>query len=140
MTFLFATHDFNLKERYTLKNSQAKDLFQLQTELIDMKVAMVVSKAIDRAITQLSDLLHNEIQGMRNEMNVRFSSIEDRLLSIDTHLSFIDHRLVAVEAKLKNVTHTEIRTRFLDYTCNATLAIIGGAVMYAMISLPALIK
>lgn len=135
MTFLFATHDFNLKERYTLKNSQTKDLFQLQTELIDMKVAMVVSKAIDRAITQLSDLLHNEIQGMRNEMNVRFSSIEDRL-------SFIEHRLIAVEARLtiKNETHAGIRTRFLDYTCNATLAIIGGAVMYAMIFLPTLIK
>lgn len=125
-----------------MKNSQTKDLFQLQTELIDMKVDMVVSRAIDRAITQLSDLLHNEIQGMRNEMHVRFSSIDDRLSSIDTRLSFIEHRLIAVDTRLAitNVIHAGIRTRFLDYACNVTLAIIGGAVMYAMISLPALIK
>lgn len=45
-----------------MKDSQAKDLFQLQTELIDMRVDMAVSKTIDRAIAQLSDLIHNEVQ------------------------------------------------------------------------------
>jgi hypothetical protein len=35
-----------------MNNSQAKDLFQLQTELIDMKVDMAVSKALDRVLSR----------------------------------------------------------------------------------------
>jgi hypothetical protein len=31
-------------------NNQTKDLFQLQTELVDMKVDMAVSRTIDRVV------------------------------------------------------------------------------------------
>lgn len=124
-----------------MQNSQAKDLFQLQTELIDMKVDMAVSKTIDRAIAQLSDLIHNEIQGMRSEMNTRFSSVDDRISSVDARISSVEHRLIAVETKLgiKNVLRTEMRSRALDYSFKAGWLTLGGIIMYGMIIVHALL-
>ncbi len=114
-----------------MTNSQAKDLFQLQTELIEMKVDMAVSKTIDRAITQLGDLItgvRDEVHGLRGEMNARFSSL-------DTRISSVEHRLIAVETKLgiKSFFHTEVRSRALDYSFKAGWLAAGGLAMYVMI-------
>lgn len=130
-------------------NFQTKDLFQLQAELIDMKIDNAVSQKQDHIITHLSNVLHNEIQDVKNEMNAFFSSVNSRFISLDTRiesldtrLSSIEHRLIAVETKLgiKNITHSEIRTRLLDYTFKATSAIVGGAVVYVTLLIHALIK
>ncbi len=104
-----------------MNHAQAKELFQLQTELIDMKVEMAVSKTIDHAIEKLSDL----ITGVRDELRTEIRSVDKRISSVE-------HRLVAVETKLgiKHVTHTEIRSRFIDYSFKVGSAIMGGAVTY----------
>ncbi len=107
-----------------MQNSQAKDLFQLQTELIEMKVDMAVSKAIDRAVTQLSDLIagvRDEVHGLRGEMNARLSSVEQRLIAVETKLG------------IKNIFHTEIRSRTLDYSFKAGWLALGGGIMYVMV-------
>ena len=114
-----------------MSNYNAKDMFQLQSELIEVKVDMAVSKAIDRAITQLGDLItgvRDEVHGLRGEMNSRFSSL-------DTRISSVEHRLIAVETKLgiKSIFHTEIRSRALDYSFKAGWLAAGGIIMYGMI-------
>ncbi len=114
-----------------MHNSHTKDLFQLQTELIEMKVDMAVSKTIDRAIMQLSDLIsgvRDEVHELRGEMNARFSSVDSRISSVE-------NRLIAVETKLgiKNVFHTEVRSRTLDYSFKAGWLALGGAIMYGMV-------
>jgi hypothetical protein len=103
-----------------MNQPQAKDLFQLQTELIDMKVDMAVSKTIDHAIEKLSGVM----TGVRDELRAEIRSVDKRISSVE-------HRLVAVETKLgiKHVTYTEIRNRFLDYGFKVGSAIIGGAIM-----------
>ena len=114
-----------------MQNPHAKDLFQLQTELIEMKVDMAVSKAIDRAITQLSDLIagvRDEVHELRGEMNARFSSVEQRLIAVETKLG------------IKNIFHTEIRSRTLDYSFKAGWLAAGGIIMYAIIFIHTLIK
>jgi hypothetical protein len=111
-----------------MDNSQAKDLFQLQTDLIDMKVEMAVSKTIDHAIEKLSGL----ITGVRDELRAEIRSVDKRISSVE-------HRLVAVETKLgvKHGARTEIRSQFIAYSFKTGSAIIGGAVMYGIMILHA---
>ena len=118
-----------------MNQSQAKDLFQLQTELIDMKVEMAVSKTIDHAIEKLSDL----ITGVRDELRAEIRVVDNRISSVDKRISSVEHRLVAVETKLgvKHGTRTEIRSQFIAYSFKTGSAIFGGAVMYGIMILHA---
>lgn len=85
-----------------MKNPQAKDLFQLQAELTDMKVDMAVSKAIDRVIEQIHGLesrmhsemhdLRNEMHTLKNDMNQGFSSLDKRVVAIETRLGIIGEK------------------------------------------------
>jgi ABC-type phosphate transport system auxiliary subunit len=97
--------------------NQAKDLFQLQAELIDMKVDMAVTKAIDSVVQQLVELrsemrrdthrLENKIQSevheLKSDMNNRFSSLENRVIAVETKLGMV------------NKVRDGIRDHIIDY-------------------------
>ena len=97
--------------------NQARDLFQLQTDLIDLKVDMAAAKAIDRILECIADL--------KCEMNSRFAHIEQRLVSVE-------HRLIAVETKLGmvNETEKEIRAKLTSYGFKSGWVLLGVAVTY----------
>jgi hypothetical protein len=57
---------------------QARNIFQLQTELIDTKVDMAVSNGIDRVVSQISDL-RSEMHGFREDVNKRLIAVETKL-------------------------------------------------------------
>src|SRR5579872_2866437 len=71
--------------------NQVKDLFQLQAELVDMKVEMAVSKAIDRVIEKINDL-KTEVHDLRHEMKDEFSSLDRRVVAIETRLGMNGER------------------------------------------------
>lgn len=85
----------------------AKDMFQLQSELIEVKVDMAVSKAIDRVIER--------IDGVRSDIH----DIDKRLAAAETSLNDI-----------KKITN-QIGARLLDYAMRAVWIMIGGACLYA---------
>ena len=89
-----------------MSKNEAKDLFQLQTELVDMKVDMAVSSAIDRVVAQITGL-KNEMHDLRGEMNKRFSSLENRMIAVETKLGMVSE------------TQKEVRNRFIEYSFRA---------------------
>ena len=109
-----------------MDKSHIKDLFQLQTELIDMKVDMAVGKAIDRVVDQISGLrreIHVDMNGLRGEMgemNKRFSSLENRTIAVETKLGMV------------NETQKEFRSKFIDYSFKAFWIILSTAGLYAV--------
>lgn len=89
-------------------NSTAKDLFQLQTELVDMKVDMAVSKSIGLVLERI---------------DTGFKEVDGRLISLK-------EEMVAVKTRLNMHSETKsiVRARFIDYTFK-TGWIIGTAVL-----------
>lgn len=76
-----------------MDKSQARDLFQLQTELVQVKVDMAVNKAIDRVVEQITSLryeMHTDFSSLKNEMNNRFSSLDNRVIAIETKLGMVN--------------------------------------------------
>jgi len=121
-----------------MNKDQVKDLFQLQTELVDTKVDMAVNKAIDRVIDQITSLrheMHVEMHKLRSEMHQGFSELDKRISSLDK-------RVVAIETKLGivNETQKEIRLKFIDYSFKAGWLILGVIISSALIQLHVLIK
>lgn len=107
--------------------NQARDLFQLQSELIDMKVDMAVSKAIDRVIEKINGLenrMHAEMHKLRHDMNQGFSSLDKRVVAIETRLGMV------------NETKKEIRNKLIDYTFKAGWLILGAILTFALIHFP----
>ncbi len=107
-------HSFNCIP--LLNNHQAKDLFQLQTELVDRKVDMAVSNAIDRVLEQIGSLKH-EIHELRHEMHQGFAALDKRVVAIETRLGMV------------NETQKEIRNKFIDYSFKAGWLILGAFLM-----------
>lgn len=106
---------------------QAKDLFNLQTELVEAKVDMAVSHAIDRVVEQIS--------GLRNEMNMRFSSLDNRMVAVETKLGIVNETQSEIRSQV-NQTESVIRTKFIDYAFKAgwlILAAIGTGAFYGVI-------
>lgn len=71
------------KERYTMQ-SQAKDLFQLQSELVDRKVEMVANQAIDRVVDQIISLkleLNSQFNQFKLEMHSQFNEFKQEMHS-----------------------------------------------------------
>src|SRR5690242_3051414 len=95
-----------LKWSYSMITNQVKDLFQLQTELIDGKVDMAVSKAIDRVIDQIGGL-RNEMHSMNHDMHKQFSSLERRSAIVEASLASIKE------------TQKEIRNKTIEYSFKA---------------------
>lgn len=100
--------------------SEAKSLFQLQTELTDSKVELAVSTAIQQVVNQIIDLkqeMHREIGGLRHEMH----ELGNRLTAVETALG------------IRNKLREEVRTRFFDYTFKAGWLILGSALTYFVV-------
>ncbi len=103
---------------------QARLLFQLQTELVDSKVEISVSRAITQVVDQIVTLrheMHRDISGLRHDMIERFSKVESRLSSVETALGRRDQ------------VRGEIRTRLFDFTFKAGW-MIGLAALSAAVS------
>ena len=76
---------------------QAKDFFLLQTELIDTKVDMAATKAIDRVIDQirlLKDELKGEIHELRVEVNTRLTAVETKLGMVSERRGKLQDQLI----------------------------------------------
>jgi hypothetical protein len=104
--------------------NQAKSLFQLQSELVETKVELSVSKAISQVVDQMVALrheVHREINGLRHEMIERFAKVESRLASVETALGKRDQ------------VRGEIRARLFDYTFKAAW-MIGLVTLSAAVS------
>lgn len=92
-----------IKWSHKLSNYQAKDLFQLQSELVDTKVDMAVSKAIDRVIEKINGLenrMHSEMHKLRHDMNSGFSSLDKRVVAIEKKLGMVNETEKEIRAKL----------------------------------------
>lgn len=87
--------------------NNARDLFQLHSELIDRKVDIAVNTTIDRVVQKIDDLrseMHNEMHDIRSEvhdlrldMNQKFHDLRHEMYH---HFSKLDTRVVAIETKL----------------------------------------
>jgi hypothetical protein len=74
---------------------------------------MVVSKSIQQVVDQIVEL--------RYEMHTRFSSLEGRLIAVETALG------------MHNQKRNEMRSRFLDYSFKASW-VVGLTVLSGVIS------
>ena|SRR5262249_48169449 len=118
--------------------NQAKDLFIVQTDLIDAKIEVSVSNANKQLIELIMNLrmemhqgmgaLRQEISDLRHEMIDRFSEIEKRFSKVESRLSAVETAL-----GMRNQVRGEIRTRFFDYTFRAGWTI-GLVVLSAAVS------
>lgn len=77
----------------------ADSLFQIQTDLIDTKVTMAASNAIDKVVEQIRDL--------RSEMRNEFHDMNVRLVAVETKLGIVNER------------QKEVREKLLDYIFKA---------------------
>jgi len=113
---------------------QAKNLFQVQTELIEAKVNMATSNAMDKVLAKIDDL-RNEMHKLREEMNKRFLSMENRF-------SLIENRLIAVETKLGMVHESQriVKNKFIDYAFQSGWLLLNGFVTYAVIQFHMIVK
>jgi hypothetical protein len=110
-----------LKWSYSMDKSHVKDLFQLQTELIQTKVDMAVHNSIDRVLDGIADL-----KGDINHLEKRFTSLE--------------HRVTSTKATLlsQNSVLKEIRTKFIEYSFRlgwGVFAVIASLLLYQFHSL-----
>jgi len=101
---------------------QVKDLFQLQTELVEAKVDMATSKAIDRVL--------DRIDGLQKDMDLRFTSLEKDMVAVKTKLGMSDE------------TKQLVRSKWIDYafktgwtfaaTLIAWVIVFGGAYLHTL--------
>jgi hypothetical protein len=101
-------------------HSQAKDLFQMQAQLVDVKVDMAVNNAIERVVQQIHDLRH--------EMRDRFVSLENRMIAVETRLG------------ISQETKTQIKTKFIEYVFKAISAISAVGFAYFLLQFQVLVK
>lgn len=84
--------------------------FLLQTELVDAKVEVSVSRAIAPVIEKIESLkqeMHQEMGSLRREMHEMRLEFGSRLVAVETTLVLLKER------------HNQIRERFLDYSFKA---------------------
>jgi len=110
-----------------MNRHQAKDLFQLQSELVKGKVDMAVTKAIDRVVDQIRNLkheVHEQMYELREQMTKQFSAIRH------------------VESELASIkdAQREFRNRFVDYLFRAAWLVLAGSFSYVIIHFFGLIK
>jgi phosphoglycerate-specific signal transduction histidine kinase len=128
---------------------QARNLFQLQTQLIDSKVNMAVSNAIDRVVEQISSLnteinglrreMHTEISGLKYEMNNRFSSLDSRVIAVETKLGMVNETEKEIRAKFYD-TQKHVRNNFIDYSFKAGWLLLGTVLTYVLYQFHGLIR
>lgn len=131
-----------------MNRDQTKDLFQLQSELIDMKVDMAATKAIDRIIEKLDNLENHvdaELHRFRNDMNQGFSLLTKDIAILNKDINALDKRLVAVETRLRIIDERRkgFNNRFTDYLFKAGyggFTVVMGYLVYLIVQLHPLIK
>jgi phosphoribosylamine-glycine ligase len=124
-----------------VSNNNAKDLFQLQSELIDGKVDMAVSKAIERVMDKLS-VMDNNMHSLRHDVHVDIHNLTNKMhvemhgfrRDMDKQFSTLGERVTAVESTLTYVKNaqTQISTKFIDYTFKAGWLMLGCSVSYVV--------
>ena len=127
-----------------MNKNYAKDLFQLQSELIDTKVDMAVSKAIDRVVEQIIDLKgqmntqFSEVNKQFSEVNKQFSEVNKQFLEVnkqfshlETSFSKLEHRVDANDKTLNSITNllTEVRSKVIAYSFRGGWVILAGVVL-----------
>lgn len=98
----------------------AQTLFQLQSELVDAKVEVSVSRAIASVVSQIVNLrleVHQEMGAIKEEMHEMRHEMGSRLSAVETALG------------MRRQKQTEFRTRFIDYSFKA-----GWVVVFAALS------
>jgi hypothetical protein len=116
-------------------NNNAKDLFQLQTELVQMKVDMAVNRTIDGVIEQITSLkheMHAEISGLKTQMNAEIGSLKTEM---NNRFSSLDNRVIAIETKL-GIAHAKRKgwyDRLLDLIFKAGWAWLSLVFAYLII-------
>ena len=124
-----------------MDKNYARDLFQLQSELVNTKVDMAVANAIDRVMNELSGLrkdmhsikhdvhteihsfkqtMHSEMHGLRRDMDNQFSGLKERVTAVEATLTYVRN------------SQTQISTKFIDYTFKAGWIILAGLVYYGL--------
>ena len=107
----------------TGNSARRAGFFQLQSELIDTKVDMAVSKSIDRVIEQLHDLrseMHRDIHALRNDMDRQFASLGHRVTTVESTLTFIKD------------TQREISNKFVEYVFRAGWLLLATAALFVV--------
>jgi hypothetical protein len=80
-----------------------------------------VSKTIDRVVEQISGLKYQiptEIHGLRDEMRERFSSLNNRVMAVETKLGMVNDK------------QDKIRTAVIQYAFKAGWATMGLGATY----------
>lgn len=82
-----------------IKMNNARDLFQLQSELIDAKIEAAARKTMDRLLQKIEDVkteirdlrfdMYKKNQDIRNEMHDSLLKINSRLMTIETKVGII---------------------------------------------------
>ncbi len=139
---------------------QNKELFLLQSELIDMKVNMAVNSSIGQVIEQIRQLktdmhaqirdLRDEVQSFKSEMHEFKHEIRAEIREEISELrhemrdefSSLKTRMTAVETKLGMVSEPrkEIRNRFIDYCFKGGWLLLAATVSYFVLQFQLLIK
>lgn len=143
---------------------QTKDLLHLQTDLIDTKVELNVSRTINQVVDQIISLrqeVHQEMTGLRQEINQKIGELQQEMhqeiggLRQEMHqeigglkdemqqrFSQVEGRLSSVETALgvRNQVRGEVRTRFFDYTFKAGWLVFGAAITYVFVHMPTIIR
>jgi len=113
--------------------NQPQHLFQLQTELIDMKVEMASSKATDRIINIITDLknqMQNEMHEMRHDMSELRHEMKGEFFALGNRVVAIETRLGMTEEKKKR-----FYDRAVDYLFKAGYGVSTVLLAYLMLTL-----
>ncbi len=120
-----------------MDKNYAKDLFQLQSELVDRKVDTAMTNAIERIMHEINSLrqdmqkemhamkheLHTEINALRRDMDQQFASLRERVTAVEATLVYVRN------------SQTQISTKFIDYTFKAGWLLLAGSISYMITQL-----
>lgn len=101
----------------------ASDLFHLQSELVEAKVDMAVSRAIQSVLERIDSLQH--------DMDTRFTSLDK---SIDARFNALGQEMIAVKTKLgmSNETQPLIRAKWIEYAFKTGWLFLAAIIAWAM--------
>ena len=107
--------------------NQAGSLFQLQTELIELKVDMAANKAIERVIDGITDLKDRMIR------------MDNRLVAVETKLGMVNETEKEIKARVF-ATQTHVHDSFVDYSFKAGWLLLASITTYFLVHFHIIIK
>jgi len=129
-----------------MNNIHAKDLFHLQSELIEVKVDMAVAKVIDGVIDQIRSLrneMFSEMSSMKHEIHEQIHDLRIELSEqMNTRFTALERKTDVMESSLAQIRETqkEIRSKFVDYTFRAGWLLLAASFSYVIAHFFGLIK